>query len=526
MATKVNINGKLVSRPGVYTLIKSGIQNSPVRLSYGVVTIVDDGIGAGWGGGEGNVAYSFETIQDFQSFVKGGPLWDLANPLFKPVPSKSIQGASKVILVQARSATSATIAYSLTNGDIELVTKDKGLNANGSVTSSILRKGYGATLTASGAKFVLKIWVGTFKGTDALNNTPYEGIYENDTTPALLVQSPEVANLTELKAWLDTDPVVLAGFTTTVVIDTGLGVIVSGDVSANPGYKLATGATELYDSTAFNAAIEVVRDMENNFFLAGKANADARHANNLALLQVINEGKYERFMIVGGGTTAAELDSVSIVAAAAYNTDKVILVHGDGLQSVRGGSKKRSSLWKAANILGRLAGLEPQVPLTFKSTALDGEANPLSEAQQEKSLDKGVLVTYTDVELGYNVVLQGINTLQNNDYLVNEDGTSGSIAVKRITAQLNKEVAIFLKRKFFGKDTEGPNRNTITEPDLVAATEGYLQSRTASSLQDDLIIRFEGVTASVTADTYYVNYSFVPNFEVNKIIVTGVILEK
>ena len=124
------------------------------------------------------------------------------------------------------------------------------------------------------------------------------------------------------------------------------------------------------------------------------------------------------------------------------------------------------------------------------------------------------------------MVLQGINTLQNNDDLVNEDGSSFSITVRRITAQLNKEVAIFLKRKFFGKDTVGPNRNTVTESDLVAAVEGYLQKRTASSNQDDLIIRFQNVSAVVNADTYNVNYEFVPNFEVNKFIVTGVILDK
>jgi hypothetical protein len=633
MAQKVNINGKLVRRPGVYALVKSGIQNNPARLDYGVVCIIDDGIGAAYGGGKGGEKYEFNRIQDFRDFVKGGPLWDLAAPLWKPVPNKNIQGISQLVLIQARETTQASITYTLTNGSFTINTKDEGLNANGALnTNSELKKGYAtklvetfaptldatfvttvdtpagvgvaqvnevtATNVHEGDKFsitlaaetvtyiaeegdtvatvhtavatlinanttmaaivtastgggnliitadvtntaftqtsvavtykeyVLKFYHGAYRGLDALNNTPYDGIGENDSRikGQLLFQSVACATVQELIDWMQDSSDFASGFE----LATGYaatGSLVTADEDS--AYVLASGGTESYSTDAWDDAKDTAKAVGNNFFLSMKYDDDVLDAHNTEILSdVINEGKYDRFLIVAGGATVAELDSVSIPAAQEYDNDKVIVVHGDGLTTIQGGFKKRSQLWKAANVLGRLCGLEPQTPVTFKSTGLDAEANPLSEQDLEDALDAGVLTTYTDEELGYNVVLQGINTLQANDNLVNEDGTSYSIQVKRITAQLNKEVALFLKRKFFGKDTVGPNRNTVTEADLVAAVEGYLQKRTASTLQDDLIIRFQNITATTDGAVMRDNYEFVPNFEVDIIIVTGIILEK
>lgn len=528
MATPVNVNGKIVTRPGVYTLVKSGIQNSPVRLDSGIICIVDTGIGASWGGGKGSLAYDFDSIQDFRNFVKGGPLWDIALPLWKPVPSQNLQGVSKIILIQARETTPATITLTGTNFSAVLTSLDEGLNANGSAQgiTNTLKTGYGITFKAgkTADKYIYSIWHGSYKGLDPLNLTPYEGVELINAKPVLIAQSPEVGTAAELKAWLEKDPSVKTGFTVAVTI-TSTGDIVPGDVNAN--YILATGATEDYSSAAFTAAINKAKEANCTFFLSTDFEAEATSANNDALFtEVILTGKYDRFLHIAGYTTAAELDD-SILVAKHFDSDHVNVVHGDGLTEIRNSQyKKRSTFWKAADILGRLCGLDSQTPLTLKKTGIDKEANPLDEVQQEKALKAGVIVTYQDEELGYNVVLQGVNTLQNNENLVNDDGSSHSIAVKRITAQLNKEVAIYLKRKFFGNDTVGPNRNTVTEEDLIAATEGYLQKRTASSNQDDLIIRFQNITATVNQDTYYVNYEFVPNYEVNKFIITGIILDK
>jgi hypothetical protein len=528
MATKVNINGRIVTRPGVYTTIKSGVKNPAQRADYGVVAIIDDGIGANWGGGQGKVVYEFTSPEDFKAFIKGGPLFDLANPLFNPVPTKRLPGASKVMLIQAKDTTPATITLTFTNGSIVLTTKDEGVGANGVAVSSVLKQGYAARIVAgkTSGTYKMQILHGTFTGIDSLNNTPYDGVAQADAAPVVITESPEVATITLLGAWLANDPLVVAGFQPAVVTITTPGTdgIVVGDIAQ----ALATGATETYSNNAFTAALTKASSYQANAFLATRVGSAADHANNLSIRDTILTGKYDRFLWIGGGTTASELDSISLPKALVYNSDKVIIVHGDGLLTTRTGFKTKSVLWKTANVLGRLCGLAPQTPLTLKSIGLDSEAlaSQLDSSAQERALAGGVLVTYFDDELGYEVVLQGVNTLQNNAYLVNEDGTSFSISVKRICAQLNKEVAIYLKRKFFGKDMVGPNRNTITEADLVAATEGYLTKRVANTNSDDYITGYGNITASISQDNYSVNYEFYPNFEVNKMIVTGIIIDK
>lgn len=529
MATKVNINGKLVSLPGVYTLIKSGIQNPPVNLPYGAVCIIDDGIGESWGAGIGGQAYTFTTIQDFRNFVKGGPLWDLALPLFKPVSNQTIQGVSSVILIQARDTVAATITLTLLNSTIVLTTIDQGENANGMDQgfTGALKTGYAATFEAGKTNdtYIMKLWHGSYTDQDPLNLTPYNGVSVANSAPVLLAQSPELLNAADLLVWLNTDQDVKAGFTNSVDVTTSGGDFVTADITT--GFVMAVGGTENYSPTAWTAATVKAKQADFEFILALDYSADSNSANNDSILSdVIVPSRYGKQMVVGGYEQANELTS-SIAAAQHFNSDNVILIHGDGLSNASNNQfKQRSPLWKAANVLGRLCGLEPQTPLTFKKTGIDSESNPIDQDQQELALAGGVLTTYFDTEFGYDVILQGINTLQDNEFLVNDDGSSFSIAVKRITFQLNKEIAIFLKKKFFGNDTSGPNRNTVTDADLIAATEGYLQKRTASSNQDSLIIRFQNITATVTSDTYYVNYEFVPNFEVNKIIVTGLILDK
>ena len=119
MATAINVKGRIVTRPGVYSDIKSGIKNPPLALSYGNICIIDDGIGAGYGGGAGingtlnsnqDAIYAFNTIQDFRDFVKGGPLWLIAEPLFKPAGA-GVSGVSTVFFIRAANTAPATITY-------------------------------------------------------------------------------------------------------------------------------------------------------------------------------------------------------------------------------------------------------------------------------------------------------------------------------------------------------------------------------------------------------------------------------
>ncbi|WP_291911019.1 hypothetical protein [Chitinophaga sp. CB10] len=544
MATKVNINGKLTSLPGVYAITRSGIVNPPTNLSYGNIVIIDDGIGAGFGAGAGVLGtarqgadsiYEFTSLQAMRDFVKGGELWNLALPLFKPATAAAepINGVSKVFLVHARESAPATISLTLTNGSLELQTLDEGLNANGVITGGKLAGGYAAKLSAGVSdkdKFVLSLYHGSFKGTDALNNAPYDGIAAADSRAALVVASPEVATITELVAWMNASTTFKTGFRLKSSAVTTTGAIVAADLTTYPDYVPATGATEAYTPAAFDAALNALNTLDFTFFFSTRYADEVKHANNLKLLDFITSGesKYERFMVAAAQADKAGFntgENSSIAAAHYYNSDKVILVHGAAKLTTQSGFKLVSQLYKAAAVLGRIAGLAPQTPATFKRIGINGEVHKLDNAELELANNNGLLVTHYDYELDDYVILQGINTLQRNEYLVNEDGTSPSIAVKRITAQLNKEIVVNAKRKFFGKDNVGPNRNSVTEADLKAWLEGFLQSRTANALTDNLIIRFGNVSATVSGDNYYVQYEFVPNFEVNKIVITGVILE-
>lgn len=634
MAQKINIGGKKISRPGVYSTVKSGIKNNPVGLDYGHVVIIDDGIGAGWGGGAENTVNDFEKGEDFQDFVKGGELWNLAAPLFKP--GTGYLGSSKVSLIHAREASSAVISYSLTNGTLVFTTKDQGLNANGQLVGSILSKGYAskfvsnapavtatatiATMAAAGVavkekkkltvlnpnvgdtfaiafatdtvtinytatssnqlatlnallalfianstlnaaynfaievvsgvpvitierkivnttftvtanvtlvtpKVKVQLFAGTFKGIDPLNNTPYNGVAAANSPAALVAESPFVSNVQELIDWGTTSSDVTRGFTVTGTVANG-GAIVSGDIADNLEYNLASGAIETYSNAALLAARAKVAQLSNSFFLATKYGADAQDAANDALVEIAVSGRYQKFVFIGGGATKAEFTTVSIPAAEHFDSENAHIVHGDGLKAVGANSFKRvSSLYKAAAVVGRLAGLPVQTPITWKQIDIDAEFDPLDESQFETANDAGVLVTYKDDELGYTIVQLGINTLQNNDFIVNEDGTSYSIQVARMKAQLNKELSIFLKKKFFGNQQAGPNRNTVSKEELESATDGFLKDKHATTNADNYLLSHQDIVASVNGTAYKVDYSFTPNFEVSFIIPTGTIID-
>lgn len=559
MATAITIKGRIIRRPGVYSQIKSGIKNPSLELSYGNVCIIDDGIGAGFGGGAGitgtltteaaDAVYAFKTIQDFRDFVKGGPLWDIAEVLYKPagINKPLINGASTVFLIQARETVQGTITKTFTNGTFLVDLLDEGVNGNGVLQSGELVNGYGAKIVPgvlNTAKFIYKIWLGNYRGVDALNPTiPYDSIPKGIGKPSLMVQSPELSTIGELVAWAQNDFDFNQFFRYKSSTITSSGTIVVGDIDTT--YNLAVGGTETYTSDAYDKALLQVKNLDNAFFLATKYGADALDLNNFKILDFIqNDAKYEKQMFVGGGYDSTKFKSgpgSSIVTAQTFDSDKVVVVHGGCKKAGRGattattsvgskpifisGLRLKSQFFKAAAALGRACGLEPQVPSTLKTIGIDAEVHPLTEDDQELALSAGVLYTNYDYELSNFVLGQGINTLQNNEFLVNEDGTSFSIAVKRITGQLNKELIFAAKRRFYGGE-EGPNRNTINPQDVKAWLEGFLTDKIASSLNDNLITRFGNVVVTTNQDNVFVNYEFVPNFEVSKMIFTGFILDK
>lgn len=546
MSTKINVRGKLIGRPGVYTDIKSGIKNPPQNFSYGNVLIIDTGSGATFGYGSGvsgqqktglDTLYTFNDIQTMRDAVRGGLWWLLAEALFRPSKDISIPGASKVMMIRAAATTKASFTWTLagagTDGGTAVIdTVDEGVGANGALTSSELTKGYGTKIITDpndNTKFIFQFWVGTYRGNDGTDD--YEGIAAADTLPLLLCQSPSLNNIANLHTWMETDATFMQFFKLRTKTVVGTGAITSADVVANPTYILAAGGTETYASTHIDTILAAIQEVDHTFFLCDKYGiTDAYGTNNLKILASLTDAKYQKFLIVGGGKDKTEFlqaTNSSKKIASDFDTSSVIVVHGEPKKARRGFNtlKQYPVIYKTAQVTGRLAGLEPQTPVTFKDINIDAEAHSLTPQELELGLDAGILMTYKDTEFNRFVVCQGINTLQNNSNLVNNDAQSHDVAVMRIIAQLNKELAINAKLNFFARNI-GPNRNTITPEDLVNFIDGFLSSKMARSNQDNLIVDYRDITVTVQGDTYKAQYSVVPNYPVNKIVITGVLFDK
>ena len=308
----------------------------------------------------------------------------------------------------------------------------------------------------------------------------------------------------------------------------GSGLVDSADLTSQAGLNKAAGGSEVFNSIHLQTVLDNIAELDYTFCLSDQYESNSMSADNtLILTHIDSEAKYEKFLVIGGGADANTFQSESIAAAEYWNSDRVILVHGGPkVQSnlTPTGFKDYSSLYKASGVLGRICGLEPQVPATFKNLNIQGERQQLNNTQVDECLDKGVLCTRFDIDLSTFCIVQGINTLQKNSYLVNDDGTSFSIAIKRIAAQLNKEIVINAKIQLLG-DPNGPNRFTLSADDVAVWLKGYLSRKTATATVDNLILGFQDIVIDVQGDSYYVSYGFIPNFPVNKIFFTGFILD-
>jgi hypothetical protein len=646
MAVKNNINGVLVAKPDVYSIIKSGVKNPSPGLAYGNLCIIDTGFGAGYGGGSGitgdfssglSSIYALTNPQDWQAFVKGGELWNFTNPLFKPYPN--VAGVSKIYFIRACTTVAASVSFSFSASTAVFKVKDEGLVGNGILSAGNLIKGYAIKVTAGiidPTKYVFTFYVGSYRGFDTNNNTDYY-LSTTNSAPIVAITSPEVASVAELISWSNSNndftslfSVVGSGFTnlptptglvavgsgsggtlasatyyykvtalngsgetvgsseasyvatgstssislswtavpgatsykiyrgtttgaenhyfvSTVAsfVDTGSsagtagaipvsntavgpGILVAGDLSTYVGYNLLSGGTETYNDASFQAVLSAITNLDNNFFLSLEFGNNATSVNNFSILSYLQTAKFKKFLVVAGGadkTTFTGANS-SILAAQTIDDEKAIVVHGKCKIKNRNtsGYKTYSQLYKAALITGRLCGLAPQVPVTWKALSIDGEVHILSDSEIENAISNGVLYTNYDYELNNFVVGLDINTLQDNDNLVNDDGTSYNIAVNRITSQLNRLIVVAAKQRFFSGEN-GPNRNTVTPEDIQSWLEGFLQAQTATTLKDNLILRAGNVVVSISGTSYYVSYEFVPNFEVAQIIFTGTLLE-
>jgi hypothetical protein len=648
MATVVNFGGNRIIEPGVYAQVLSGIPAAPSSNSFGNLCIIDTGSGAEWGGGSGingqlanglNSVYAFEDINDFQNFVRGGLLWDIAPYIFNP--ASGANGPQTVYLVRASETTSAEIEFTFLGGganggvvkfitknegegangyedeilakgkivinapvtigdtvDVEvdegsgafsisgLVTavttsatdlraliidainndpagysayeqsgeiivcarKKSGVNANtwplttlvtGTVTTTIttfangvdgtqLSTGYAALMSPGDddpLKFKIEFFEGAFRGVSP-NNNYYSGLNASMSPPNLVATSVEFDNIDDLIQWAKTD----FNFSARFELDenwiiNGTGAVDNADLVTYGDLNLAINGTEDYAGDDLDRVLTDIRELDNTFFLCDRWGAESAGTQNTKIWNHIQDSaEFNKFMVVGAGIDETKFEGdpdSSIEVAKYYDSTSVVVVHSGFKRPVIGGTgtEKLTAFYHAANVVGRLGGLEPQVPITFKSLVASDFNHSMGLREREKALQAGVLHNRFVPGIG-NVVNQGINTLQNNTQLINPDGTSFEISVMRIAAQLNKEMVLNLRPLFVGN-----NIGSASPADVKVFIEGLLISRTATDLSDNLIISFKNVTVRLIQDYYDIKYGFVPNGPINKLFVTGFMLD-
>lgn len=564
MATVKYFGGRLRKLPGTYSEIQSGVNNAPSTSDYGKVLIIDTGLGATYVGGSGvngalkqgvDSIYVCKDTLDAKAIVRGGLLFKAVEALFKP--DKDAVGVSELSIIKAATTTQATMTFTATGGGaaggtFAFKTLDEGVVANGVKESTAdpitygeggigigelngdkLVKGYGYSIetgVVDVAKWIFKVWRGTWTGVHT-DNIAYNEVNIEDAAPELVASSPEFNNIAELVSWADTDANFNAFFVKGTCTVTGTGVITQPDVTAVAGYNLATGATEAFAAGDLTSVLEAVQGLGYTHILCDKYGKDDYDSASVGaiLSHIQTDAKYDKYLVYGGGKDKTEFSATdgSIPIAQYFNTNRAIVVHGDLLKSssvAPTGFRRWPTVIKAAYVLGRCVGLQPQVPVTNKSIGIEGEVHKLSDKQKEQALDAGVLVTYFDADFNAFVVLQGVNTIQNNRNVVLANGTSFSWQAERIKAQLNKDIVVNSKAQLLG-DPNGVNRNTLSAQALRNWTVTFLESKKATSFQDNLIISYQDVTVSKDQDNYNVRYGFTMNGEITKLFFTGIVLD-
>ena len=542
----VTFKNRRVVEPGAYSQILGGSTQSPDVATTGNVMIIDDGIGAGYGYGSGingqlasalGSIYAFDRLDDFQKAVRGGALWEAAKLLFNPSRDSRVKGCNRLFYVTAATTVKSTITFSWTGGycitagiaggTITFHGVTEGVRANGALTSSILTTGFAMKMVAGtidNTKFMLQLWQGTYKGLDD-DNVPFDDIAAASTQPSLLAQSPEFTNIADVITWAKTDAVLNQYYIHGTSTVTGTGVVDATDLANNTGYKLSVGGTTTYNAADYTSVLDAIKEVDNTFFLSCQYGDNAQNLKNSQLLaHMQTQAEFDKFMVVGGGADATKLTQTngSIPSALFFNSEKVYVAHSSirvPSSSAALGYKVRSTFYHAAAQCGRMAGLEPQTPLTWKDLNVIGVTHEMTLNQREQCLLAGVLHLKNVAGLGW-VVNQDVNTLQKNSQEINEDGTSFEGSLMRIAAILNKELTINLRAKFTGK-----NVATASPADVKTFVEGYLQFRTANKQTDNLIILGKNVNVQLKGSDYDIKYSFVGNGPINRLFTSGFMLD-
>ena len=351
----------------------------------------------------------------------------------------------------------------------------------------------------------------------------YGGVKPSQAISMAVTASPELNTLGELFEWMDYDTTFKSYFKVVTKTIVGGGKIDDTDLVALSGWQTFGAGTTSYASEDFDEVLDNIAEEDNSFFLMDKWGAAAKNATNTKLLShIASDSEFEKFVVIGGGHGKDQFQGQdgSLDTAKYYDSAKMICVHGGvKVPSTAGGEKELASIYHAALYLGRTAGLEPQVPSTWKDILISSPVHELSKKERQLALMGGV-IHQRYVEGKDWVINQSINTLQRNEVLFLPDGDSYEVSIERIRSQINKELIYNSRIKFVGG-----NLNTASAEDVKVFTEGYLYSRTVRPNLDNLIMSFRDVKVTLQGDAWKIGYAFVPNSPINKLFFTGVMLD-
>lgn len=545
MATSHYFNGKTIKLPGAYSMIKSVAAANFATASYNKCLIINTNPEYAFGGNvegsytkQGDALYSFWGLQEARNFLKAGYPWLIAEALFRPSALEGRQGISQLYWINALQTVSpATMKITAGEGSLTIGIKDECPWANGvwkdgadsgdEDLAEDLKQGYALEVAASSRRsgFVVRVYQGSYKGSWDYNadtnpygdNLPFDGVEVADARPELVFESPVCTKLSDFVSWAQKNDTFNAGF---VLVEGWT----DGDLSAQK--VLASGAEAEYSADMLNEVFDVIRKGDYSVILGLQKNDAEGAAEIYSDIQYFCQSvaKYPKYLVVPGVATKSTSDfDTNVTMAKGYNSERVWYVN-DPVRKPASyaplGYRTFDTVYAAALITGRILGLEPQVPGTFKEVDISGLDIPLTDAQLEDALDAGILCLHWDDELAGYTIVRAVNTLQNNTVLQNEDGSTFSIQVSRICLQLNTDLAMNAKVALFGGNN-GTNRFTLSEQSITAWVSSFLSSKVATLTQDNLIVGYSDVSAERDGDAYRVTYKFNPNSEIAFAFFTG-----
>lgn len=535
MATVVNFHGKNYIEPGAYAATVYNPISVVNTATFGNVMIIDTGLSlngsyefAGGSGVKGELnrglksVYEFQSYEDFLNFMGGGLASDIAANIF--TPRDGVLGAPKLYYVRAATTKCATIALTMSSGNVlTLKCKNEGIVGNGVKTDSVLRVGYMAKIIAGEetGTFKLQIYRGSFMGVDEAGE-PFGPYSLSDSTPNLIVESEELKTLGELYNWAISNKQMLAHFVISKTGEDSTALVAIDDT-------LASGGTTTYlNDTEYDEILEAISELDISFFLCTNLNADSGKgvdaATNGKLFTFLKQtAKFTEFMVVPGGEADDDLfgsSNTSESIAKYYNSGQVVVVHGAPIvpRKDQNGTKQLHTIYLAAAIVGLNAGLAPQTPLTFKQVKYQMFAYDLKKREREKALQLGIM--HVRNVSGQWVVNQGVTTLQDNKKTIANDGQSFELSIELIKAQLNKELILEGELRFTGQTAAQASVQSVKN-----FTETKLASLVAYPGSDNLILSWKNTKVTAQNGDYFISYDFVPNVPVNKAFFIGNILD-